>query len=112
VERDDDAIVIPSAINVVIGIWLVLSPLVLDYEMDDPQIRPIAGGALIATLACLRAARTTRTAALSWANAALGVWLFALPVYAQTTPIVAVNFAICGGLVAILAVMSALNARY
>ena len=49
--------------------------------------------------------------ALSWANAGPGVGLFALPFYAQPTPTVAVNLAVCGGLVAILAVMSALTAR-
>ena len=101
-DRDDEPIVISSAINVVIGIWLVVSPLVLSYEMDDPRIRPIAGGALIVTLACLRAVGMARTSGLSWAVVGLGVWLFCLPLYVETTPTVAANLTICGGLVAIL----------
>jgi hypothetical protein len=108
---DEDAFVIPSALIVVIGLWLTLSPLVLTYAETDPRVRPIAGGALLAALAALHAVRVDRGNTLSWANAGLGVWLLATALIADATPMVAVNLAICGGLVIVLAVLSVFDAR-
>jgi hypothetical protein len=107
----DDSIVIPSAINVIVGVWLAVSPLVLDYRTGDPVFNDIACGLAIAVLAYLRAARAARTPLLSWANVALGAWLFTAGLVLDADPMVAVNESISGGLVFVLALMSALTAR-
>jgi len=106
----DDSIVIPSAFNVLLGVWLACSPFVLGLAVDSIANQVICG-AVIAVLAYLRAARSARTAWLSWANAALGAWLFAWALLAQPGAPIATNVAISGGLVVVFGATSALTAR-
>jgi hypothetical protein len=107
----DDAIVIPGALNVILGAWLVVSPFLLDCGLDDPIADQVAGGAAIAVLACLGAVRAGATALVSWANGVLGAVVFAFALLSPASPQVAVNHGVCGALVCVLAVMSALSAR-
>lgn len=63
----------PSGLALVVGIWLMLSPLVIHY---DPALvwNPLICGALVATLAILRVSSYERSW-LSISNIAIGVWL-------------------------------------
>jgi hypothetical protein len=107
----DDAIVLPSAINVLIGLWLVFSPFLLDYGPDDPHLSAILAGAALAFFAYLRAARAARTPLLSWANVVLGAWLVVSGFVLQSELIPSVNESLMGGVALVLALASALTRR-
>lgn len=109
-EYDDD-VVVPSAINVLIGVWLCFAPFLVGYGLEDTRLNSIVCGVAIALFAYLRAARAARSALLSWANVALGAWLFVSGFVLHARPIPTLNETICGGLVALLALMSALTTR-
>jgi hypothetical protein len=111
VDPYDDSIVIPSALNMLLGAWLACSPFVLGLAAEDPIGNQIACGGVIALFACVRALRVTRTAAPSWANAALGTWLFVWALMTEASAVAAANVAICGALVVIFALAAAAAAR-
>ena len=107
----DDAITIPSAINVVVGVWLAFSPFLLGYELEDSRLNAIITGAAVALLAYLRAARAARTPLLSWANVVLGAWLVVAGLAVQSQPIPSINESISGAMIMFLGLTSALTAR-
>lgn len=110
VDPYEDSIVIPSALNAVLGAWLACSPFVLDLPEEDPIANQIACGALIAWLGCVRALRVARKPVASWANAALGTLVFAAALMGETSAVTATNAAVCGMLVVVLALASAVKA--
>jgi hypothetical protein len=110
-EYTEDAIVLPSAMNVVVGVWLVLSPFAMGFAGRELVWNVVPCGAAIAVLALLRVSRMVQTPVPSWANVMLGAWLFAAGFILDARPTVAVNQCICGGVVFLLALSSALNAR-
>src|SRR5690242_217754 len=65
-----------AALNVLAGIWLVISPFVLGYTGADAMWNPIVFGAIVGVLAVARLAGGVRAAGVSWLNMAIGVWLF------------------------------------
>jgi len=65
-----------SGLNVLAGIWLIISPFVLGYTGADATWNPIVFGAIVGVLALARAGGAYRAEALSWINMAIGVWLF------------------------------------
>jgi len=65
-----------SGLNVLAGIWLIISPFVLNYWGADATWNPIVFGAIVGVLALTRAAGAYRAEWLSWINMAIGVWLF------------------------------------
>lgn len=65
-----------SWLNVIAGIWLIISPFVLGYTNGDSYWNPIVFGAVVAIIALGRLAGGYRSAPLSWINMAVGVWLF------------------------------------
>lgn len=64
-----------AALNVLAGIWLIISPFVLGYTGADATWNPIVFGAIAGVFALARLA-DARTVWLSWLNMAIGVWLF------------------------------------
>ena len=88
-----------------------LSPLLLDYGPGDPLLREVIFGAVIGFLAYLRAAGAARTPLLSWASVALGAGLFAAGILLAARPPPALNESIAGGVICLLALTGALNAR-
>jgi SPW repeat len=64
-----------AALNVIAGIWLIISPWVIGYDSGDATWNPIVFGALVVVFALGRIAMPARTAALSALNAVIGVWL-------------------------------------
>jgi hypothetical protein len=64
--------------NVVLGVWLVVAPFVLVYGEAAPVWNDVIVGVLVAALAYARY-RSPGRAAISWTNAALGLWLVIAP---------------------------------
>jgi hypothetical protein len=98
-----------DAANLILGIWLALSPTVLAYVDEDiPALNSTVVGviiALLATAALLKFARWEE-----WLNVALGAWLIVSPFvlgYATHTETLA-NQIMVGLLVCCLALWSAL----
>jgi hypothetical protein len=71
-----DQVLVVAALNVIAGIWLIISPWVIGYDSGDATWNPIVFGALVVVFALGRIAMPARTAALSALNALIGVWLF------------------------------------
>lgn len=60
-----------------VGIWLIISPWVLNFTSGDGRWSPIASGAAVLVLASARVAGLHRETWLSLINAGIGAWLFA-----------------------------------
>lgn len=99
-----------SGINMLLGIWLILSPWVFDYSQKSAALASVTLGVLIALLAAIRVASVYDTAGLSGINLVLAFWIVASPwVYEYATDQGALlNNVVVGMLVALLAVWSAI----
>ncbi len=99
-----------SAINILLGIWLLVSPWMLNYNtMGLPAtLNSVIVGALIAVLAAVRLSSWRDTARFSWVNVILGLWTIASPwVYGYAANVNGVrDNVILGVLVAALAILS------
>lgn len=65
-----------GALNVIAGIWLIISPFVLGYTGADATWNPIVFGAIVGVFALARVGGAYRAGWLSVLNMAIGVWLF------------------------------------
>jgi len=65
-----------SGLNLLAGVWLIVSPFVLDYESGDASWNAIACGALVALLAWVRTLGAYGAAWMSWIVVVIGTWLF------------------------------------
>lgn len=66
-----------SGIVVLLGVWLIISPFVLDYQADDASWNVILCGAVAVVVALWQTIRRVGTPAPAWTLIAIGVWLFA-----------------------------------
>jgi SPW repeat len=66
-----------SGIVVLLGLWLIFSPLLLGYGSDDADWNPVACGVVATVVALVGAIRRARAAIPGWLLMAIGVWLFA-----------------------------------
>lgn len=66
-----------SRLNILAGIWLVVSPFILAYDAGDGPWNPIACGLVVAVLSYVRASGEYEESWLAWIIAVVGVWLFA-----------------------------------
>jgi hypothetical protein len=92
-------------VNVVLGLWLVLSPWVLAYRTEtNPMWNAIILGIVIAGVAVYAMFRAM--AWQEWANVAFGIWLVISPWAVGFSGLVAAmwNAVIVGAIVAVLAV--------
>lgn len=102
-----------SGVNLLLGLWLVLSPWVLRYSNETTATwNQVLVGALVMVLAAVRAARPRATPQVSWANLVLGVWLAVAPFVLVEGPAagdepVYYNAVVSGLLVVLLAAFSA-----
>ena len=71
------AVTAASVLNLLAGIWLIVSPFALDYVAGDSRWNPVVCGALVAFLALMRVMGAYRAAWLAWISVALGAWMFA-----------------------------------
>ena len=93
-------------VNVLLGLWLAVSPLVLGYTESDPARHDTLGGVAIAVIAATRLSTLPWVAALGWLNAALGMWLVAAALWLAESTVASWNEAIVGALVAIVAALA------
>ena len=101
-----------SGVNLVLGIWLIIAPFILGYEIATSVANDVTIGIIIAILAAARAFGAYRAAWLSWFNVALGVWLLIAPFilfYASSAAVW--NDIIVGIIVICLGVWSAMASR-
>ncbi len=65
-----------SGLNIVLGLWLIISPWVLGYSgLPWPTWNNVVCGILIALLAAARVWSPAAGPGLSWTNAGIGAWL-------------------------------------
>lgn len=96
-----------SGLNVLAGIWLIISPFVLGYSGRDATWNPIVFGAIVGVLALARFAGAFAGRALSGVNMAIGVWLFISAWWLADTTRAAWNVGIMGVVVFALAGLAA-----
>ncbi len=95
-----------SAFNLLAGLWLIVSPIVLGYVAGDSRINPIVAGALIAFLALLRLVGAFGAEWLAWIKVAVGAWLFASGFWLAESPAASWNAWLLGIAVIMLALLS------
>ncbi len=103
--RDD--VLSLSGLNVLAGIWLIISPWVLNYGPGDPKWNNVVFGAIIALLALAKIGGALRATWLSAVNAVIGVWLFVAAFTIDSSWTAGWNDIILGVIVFLLALGSA-----
>jgi hypothetical protein len=70
-----------SGINILLGIWLIISPWVFGYASVGPAAmwNSVVVGALVLIMAATRFASPHTAPGLSWTNLILGLWTIAAP---------------------------------
>jgi hypothetical protein len=96
-----------SWINVLIGMWLIVSPWVLGFTSWAATSNHVLFGFLVAILAVSSAVIARRVHALSWVNAAFGGWLVMSPwlLGYVDAGVAGVNSMIAGVAVALIALL-------
>ncbi|MCB0064312.1 MAG: SPW repeat protein [Caldilineaceae bacterium] len=100
-----------SGINVVLGLWLIISPWVFSYTADSGALwNSIIVGIIVVILAGTRVANVMQNTWLSWLDLVLGLWIIISPwVYNYTMSTGAMwNSVIVGVLIAALSIWSAM----
>jgi len=92
-----------AALNVLAGIWLIISPFVLGYTGADATWNPIVFGAIVCVLAFARLAGGARATGISLVNMAIGVWLFVSAFWLASSSQASWNVGILGVVVFLLA---------
>ncbi len=111
--RPDDASRPASVLNVLAGIWLIISPWVLGFVLAPAAFwSTLLVGIAVLVLAAIRLA-TTGTSGLSWVNLLLGIWLIISPFALAFTAVQAAmgNAIFLGILVGIFSLWAALGAQ-
>jgi hypothetical protein len=100
-----------SRLNILAGIWLVVSPFILAYDAGDGPWNPIACGLVAAVLSYVRASGEYEETWLAWIVAAVGAWLFASGFLIADSMRAEWNSWVLGGLVVLFASASATRRR-
>ena len=100
-----------SGLNVLAGIWLIISPFVLNFfRVPAPLWNTLIAGIIVAVLGAIRCVYPNRNPGLSWLNLLLGIWLiispFFLPYYGHAATAAVPNDVILGIITGLLATLS------
>ena len=68
-----------SGANIVLGIWLIVSPWIFDYSGKSAVLSGVTVGVLIALLAAIRVTSSHNSAGLSGINLLLAFWTIVSP---------------------------------
>jgi hypothetical protein len=98
---------VAGALNVVAGIWLIISPWVLGYGHGDAKWNPVVFGAIAAAIGLIRVIGGCASAPLGLVNAVIGVWIFVSGFWLATTNAAQWNSWILGAIVFVLGLVSA-----
>jgi SPW repeat len=96
-----------SGLNIIAGIWLIISPWVLDFQSGDSYWNPIVFGAIVGAIALIRAGGAYRAPWLSWINGLIGIWLFVSGWWLASSSAAQWNDWVMGVAVFVLAMISA-----
>jgi hypothetical protein len=96
-----------AGLNVIAGIWLIISPFVLGYTGADATWNPIVFGAIVAVLALVRMAAGPEAAWVSLINMAIGVWLFLSAFWLASSSQASWNVGVLGVVVFVLGAWAA-----
>ncbi|GID32787.1 SPW repeat domain-containing protein [Paractinoplanes brasiliensis] len=104
-----DLVLTPSAFIGVAGVWLVVTPVVIDHGVY-PWINDVLAGVVLFALAAAQIVLPRRSPALSAAAVVVGAWLIAAPYALDFADQLGVawNDKLVGTLVILLAVVNAL----
>jgi hypothetical protein len=103
---DQSSASVPSVLNIIAGLWLIISPFVVGFMRVPAALwNCVIVGALVAILAWTQAANPSRFFGLSWLNLLLGIWLVLSPfwLYPMISPAVT-NTVILGFIAGIIAI--------
>jgi len=102
-----DASKAASGLNIIAGIWVIISPFILNYT---PMQMALWNNIVVLVFAWVRVANPGQYVALSWINFLLGIWLIIAPFVLTYTgsPVPVRNDVILGIIVGILGLWSAL----
>jgi hypothetical protein len=111
--RQREQVATASGLDVLAGIWLLISPFVLgfnQYNLTDATTNNVIVGLCVAVLAAIRAFGAYRQSWISWINAVLGLWTLVTPwvlgFSTYRTP--TINNVVIGVIIIVLACWSAL----
>ncbi|MBU2670942.1 SPW repeat protein [Actinoplanes bogorensis] len=107
-----DLALTPSAFIAVAGVWLVITPIVIDHGVY-PWINDVIAGLVLLAMSAAQVVLPRRSLALSAVAAVIGVWLIIAPyalAYADQLG-VAWNGKVVGTLVILLAIANGLPAK-
>ncbi len=101
-----------GVINVILGIWLIISPWLLGYVSTQAYWNGVILGVAIGIIALIRLLGPRGAVWLSWINVILGIWLIISPFVLRVESAAAHwNSVIVGIIVAIVAWWSAAATR-
>jgi hypothetical protein len=100
------SVVAASAFELLAGLWLIVSPFVLDYVAGDSRLNPIVAGALVAFFALVRLMGAFGAEWLAWIKVAVGAWVFASGFWLAESPAATWNAWLLGLAVILLALLS------
>lgn len=103
-----------SGLNIIAGLWIVLSPWALAYaDVQAAMWNSVIAGLAIAILAIVRVAVPLRFEGISWINFVIGIWLILAPFFLAFGGVVNAmwNHVIMGLVVLVLAAWSAVATR-
>jgi hypothetical protein len=94
----------PSGLDVLAGIWLLISPFVLAFHAGTAAVaNNVVLGIVIGVLALIRFFGPSRNVGLSWVNFVLGIWVLISPwVLGFSSYTTALTNNVCMGIVVII----------
>lgn len=104
-------VTLAGASNLLLGIWLMASPFLLDYTDGDSPLNPFLCGGLVAIAALTRITMAPSSIAIGLVNMAVGAWLVGSGFWlAESAPAVG-NAWIMGAAVFVLALIEIASSR-
>ena len=103
----ENAISWASGINLILGVWLFISPWIIAYVASEARWNDLIVGAAIVLFSWIRLVSRDRTGVPSWINLLLGLWLIFAPfVMHYVSNGQRWNSVVVGVIVAVLAITS------
>jgi hypothetical protein len=108
--RHSGQVATASGLDILAGIWLLISPFVLAFTLVAPRSNNVICGIVVTILAAIRFFGARDAAWLSWINALIGLWVLIAPwaLGFSRTGTATTNNVLIGIAIIILAVWSAL----
>ncbi|MBA2240270.1 MAG: SPW repeat protein [Solirubrobacterales bacterium] len=96
------SLVAAGAVNVLIGIWIMVSPFVIDYGGSGLDLNPVVSGAVLAALGLIRVTGSYTSHVVSGLSALVGIWIIISGAALADTVIGAWNLGVFGAVAVVL----------